>query len=152
MVLGWTPDLNTGIEVIDDQHRRLIECINALEVVMASRNRAAIGEVLDRLVKNLLSHFTFEEALQVESGYKFAAPHKAMHAVFAKRVMTYRQRFKDGENVITELHSMLCTWLVHHIQRDDGSYIREMKTTLQRIVSGKQPGGWLARTVGRHLR
>ena len=48
--LIWQDDLNTGIDVIDAQHRRIIEMINHLHVAQATRDRLAIGEVIDELV------------------------------------------------------------------------------------------------------
>lgn len=75
MAILWTDDLNTGIDVIDRQHRRIVDYINDLELAKAKQDREAVGKVLDELVDYTLSHFAFEESLQEEAGYKYCKPH-----------------------------------------------------------------------------
>ena len=74
-LLVWQDDLNIGIDVIDQQHRR-IEMLNHLHVAQASMRRAAVGEVIDEVVDYTMSHFAFEEELMEEAGYPFCAAHK----------------------------------------------------------------------------
>lgn len=54
--LHWTDDLNTGIDVIDKQHRRIVECINELSVANTKNDKLGIKHVLDELVDYTLSH------------------------------------------------------------------------------------------------
>lgn len=147
MAITWTSDLNTGIDVIDDQHKSIVDYINELERAIERRDRAAIGHVLDELVDYTLSHFAFEESLQEEAGYKFSKPHKAVHDMLAKRVATYQQRHNDGEDIAGPLHAMLCTWLVHHIKRDDMAYVGEVKASMLKLVGDKKEGGWISRSL-----
>lgn len=149
MAIVWTNELNTGIDVIDHQHMRLVEYINQLEVASKTKDRNAIGEVLDELVDYTLSHFAFEENMQEEAGYKFAKPHKAIHDMFVKRVARYQQRHAEGEDIAEQLHSMLNTWLLHHIKRDDAGYVSEVKSSITKLVQDKKEGGWLSRTLNR---
>lgn len=67
-LLVWQDDLNIGIDVIDQQHRRIIEMLNHLHVAQASMQRAAVGEVIDEVVDYTMSHFAFEEELMEEAG------------------------------------------------------------------------------------
>jgi hemerythrin len=152
MAIMWTSDLNTGIGIIDEQHKSIADYINKMEVAIKHRDRAVIGQVLDELVDYTLSHFAFEESLQEEAGYKFSKPHKAVHDVLAKRVASYQQRHHAGEDIGDQLHAMLCTWLVHHIKRDDMAYVSEVKTSLLNIVEDRNDGGWLSRSLGRFFR
>ena len=39
-LLTWTPDLDTGIETIDSQHKQIVDCINQLHEVQQTGNRA----------------------------------------------------------------------------------------------------------------
>ncbi|MGO4555579.1 bacteriohemerythrin, partial [Stenotrophomonas sp. 2YAF22] len=93
-LLVWQDDLNIGIDVIDQQHRRIIEMLNHLHVAQTSLQRAAVGEVIDEVVDYTMSHFAFEEELMEEAGYPFCAAHKRVHEVFIKRVSEYRMRFQ----------------------------------------------------------
>ena len=75
-LLVWLPELDTGIEEIDRQHRRIVEYINKLHELKATHDRAELGEVIGEMVDYTLSHFVFEEALIENAGYLFAGPHK----------------------------------------------------------------------------
>ena len=48
--MKWVPEYNTGIDVIDDQHRRILDYINEIDGVNASTDRARIKEVLDNII------------------------------------------------------------------------------------------------------
>ena len=96
-LLVWQDDLNTGVEVIDRQHMRIVEMLNHLHVTQKSMQRVAVGEVIDELIDYTLSHFAFEEELMEEAGYAFCAAHKRVHEVFIKRVSEYRMRLEAGE-------------------------------------------------------
>ena len=95
--LVWTDDLNTGIPVIDGQHRQIVDYINQLHDARTTNDRQVVGDVINNLIDYTLSHFSFEEELMVESGYPFAGPHKRVHDVFVKRVGEYQLRFKSGD-------------------------------------------------------
>lgn len=147
MTLSWTEDLNTGIPVIDQQHQRIVECINRLESAILECDRNHVDRVFDKLVDYTLSHLAFEEAMQAEADYPLAIPHKAVHDQFARRIERYRQRHKDGEEVAIQVHGMLCTWLVHHIKRDDMAYVPRVMASLNDRLRDRQPDGWLGRMV-----
>jgi hemerythrin len=152
MAIAWTNDLNTGIDVIDNQHKRIVDYINQLESAITQANRVAVGQVLNELVDYTLSHFAFEESLQEEAGYKFSKPHKAIHEVFAKRVARYQERHNAGEDIAEQLHEMLSTWLVHHIKRDDIAYVSEVNASIKNIVKDKKEGSWLSNSLGKFFR
>ena len=59
--LDWTSDLETGIQVIDKQHQRIVEYINKLHHAQQHHSREEVGNVLAELVDYTLSHFAFEE-------------------------------------------------------------------------------------------
>lgn len=148
----WTNDLNTGIEVIDNQHRRIVDYINQLGTAIKRRNRDAVGTVLNELVDYTVSHFAFEESLLEEVGYQYAKPHKAVHEMFIKRVSGYQEKHNAGEEVGPQLYAMLSTWLIHHIKRDDMAYVSEVKAKITRVVENKNEGNWLSRSLGRFFK
>jgi hemerythrin len=129
----WTAQLEIGIEVIDKQHRRIVEYINQLDDARSSGHpREEIGKVVSELVDYTLSHFAFEESMQEEAGYPFIKAHKKVHDLFAQRVSEYQARFDRGEDVSKELNSLLVTWLFNHIKRDDADYVESVKSNLTR--------------------
>lgn len=152
MAIAWTEDLNTGIDVIDSQHRRIVDYINQLEEAHRQHNQASVGRVLEDLTDYTLSHFAFEESLQEEAGYQYAGPHKAVHETFVKRVATYQTRHAVGEDVAAQLYSMLATWLVHHIKRDDMAYVSAVGAKVNHIVEDQSEKGWFTRSLGRFFK
>ena len=67
MGLKWSVEYNTGIDVIDDQHRRILDYINEIADLKHSHDRVKMKEVLDNIIDYTQSHFTFEESLQEEA-------------------------------------------------------------------------------------
>ncbi len=149
MPIVWVADLNTGIDVIDEQHKRIVDYINLLEEAIAKGSRDVVGKVLEELIDYTLSHFAFEESLQEEAKYTFTKPHKAIHDTFVKRVEKYQTEHNAGGDVAKQTHDMLSAWLVHHIKREDMAYVTEVKASIDRIVSDKKEGGWLSRSLGK---
>lgn len=148
-LLIWQDDLNTGIEVIDNQHRRIVDMLNQLHAAQMGRSSSAVGDVIDELVDYTLSHFAFEEELMEEAGYPFTDAHKRVHDIFTRRVNEYRLRFRAGEDVADELKSLLSRWLFNHIRNDDKAYVDKVKHHLNKFAREHEDGGWLSRTVHR---
>jgi len=148
MPIVWTADLDTGIDVIDQQHRRLVGFINDLESAHQRRDTTGVGQVLDALVDYTRSHFAFEESLQEAAGYAYCRPHKHVHTLFVRRADEYVSRHRGGEDVADELHALLSKWLINHIRRDDADYVSAVKTNMIGVVAEetrKHGGGWLRR-------
>lgn len=151
-LLVWQEDLNTGIEVIDQQHRRIVEMLNHLYSAQKNRERTVVAEVIDELIDYTLSHFAFEEELMEEAGYPFCAAHKRVHEVFGKRVSEYRLRLEAGEDITDELRTMLSRWLFNHIRGDDKAYADQVKRHLNKFARDHEDGSWLGRTLKRLFR
>ncbi len=149
--IQWTSDLDTNIQVIDNQHRRIVDYINQLDDVNESKNPAEIEQVLNDLVDYTLSHFAFEESLMEEAGYPFINGHKRVHELFVKRVSDFQQRFKMGEDISRELLIVLKSWLINHIKSDDNDYVSLVQSNLTQD-SKKNTDGWITRSVKKFFR
>ncbi len=146
----WTPQLNVGIEVIDNQHRRIVDYINSLdEANFKGHSREEIGTLIYDLVDYTISHFGFEESLQEEANYPFRHAHAKVHELFTSRVAGFQTRFDKGEDIAMDLHRLLVTWLINHIKHDDADYVTSVKNYL-RLQNGKQrkKEGLFARLFG----
>ncbi len=148
-LLVWQDDLNTGIEVIDHQHRCIVEMLNRLQAAQRDSARPALAEVIDSLIAYTLSHFAFEEQLMEEAGYAFSRAHKRVHEIFGQRVADYRQRFQAGEDICDELRALLGRWLFNHFRSDDQAYAESVKQHLARFNPPPPRAGWLSRTLDR---
>ena len=153
MQISWTADLDTGIPLIDQQHRRIVDFINHLEVAKNAGDKEAVKQIVYDCVDYTLSHFAFEESLQEEAGYAYCKPHKKVHELFARKVSEYQERMDLGDDVAEELHATLARWLVNHIKRDDADYVESVRASMApgaraRAEENKKTG-WFRRLFGR---
>lgn len=148
MKMKWVPEYNTGIDVIDDQHKRILDFINEIEEIGDMMDRAKTKQILNNIIDYTQSHFTFEESLQEEADYKYRVPHKRVHDLFIKRIEEYRDRFDAGHSIETELHQVLSKWLINHIQHDDADYVGAVKLNMIGIIKEnekKKGKNWFSR-------
>ena len=146
--MKWIPEYNTGIDVIDDQHKRILDYINEIDEISVRSDRARVREILNNIIDYTQSHFTFEESLQEEAGYKYRVPHKRVHDLFIKKIENYRDRFATGDSIGSELHDVLSKWLINHIQHDDADYVGSVKENMMGIIKEKEKKkgkNWFAR-------
>ena len=57
----WTPDLDTGIGQVDEQHKILVRCLNELYEANQNKDTAAEGRIIGDLIRYTVEHFTDEE-------------------------------------------------------------------------------------------
>ena len=147
--MEWSEKFNIGIDVIDNQHRQILDYINALEKIRATgAAREQIKDVFDDLIDYTQSHFSFEENLLAQVNYQFLPSHRSIHELFVKRLKDCRQRFDNGESVEDDLNRLLSKWLINHIQHDDQDYIDAVRDNmLHYLRSQEQKKGksWFAR-------
>jgi hemerythrin len=145
--MQWRPDLETGISVIDNQHRRIVDYINQLEKANRTGNRALSQSALDGLVDYTSTHFEFEEELLERSGYSFLGAHQKIHRTFMKRIKSFVARSESNEDVTPELLNMLKVWLISHIKGDDQDYVDAVKNTV--VSANDELGDWMTNTLKR---
>lgn len=149
MAIAWTPNLDTGINVIDQQHRQIVDYINNLEAANRIIDKRKVKDIVDSCVDYTLSHFAFEESLQEDAGYQYVKAHKRVHELFTRKVGEYQERLNLGEDIGGELHDMLARWLVSHIKHDDADYVSAVKTNMISLIeekeTKKETKGWFAR-------
>ncbi len=151
MSIVWSDELNTGIEEIDLQHRRIVDFINSLQVAKAQQDPAMIAEVVSSCVDYTATHFSYEESLQREAGYEFLDVHRKVHAMFTQRISEYQRRLKTGDDVVDELHDMLARWLINHIKLDDADYVGAIKmhqASLLKQSKNKGGKGFISKLLG----
>lgn len=137
----WTPDLELGIEVIDAQHRRIVDYINDLTDAVDNENVETVFDVMACLRDYTLDHFTFEEQLMEKAGYGLLKPHHLLHQRFEDKVIHMTDDLTSGSDpfsvAIRARHS-LKTWLIQHISHEDQDYVEVVTKALQKEQ------GWVA--------
>ena len=146
--MEWNQTYNIGIDVIDNQHRQILDYINALEQVKNTGQRDKIKEVLEDLIDYTQSHFSFEENLLEQVSYQYLPSHRGIHDLFVKRLNDYRLKFEKGESIEKDLYRLLSKWLINHIQHDDQDYVdavRDNMLSYLRKQGEKKGKSWFSR-------
>ena len=50
MKMKWVPEYDTGIDVIDDQHKRILDYINEIDEIDVNTNRARVKQILENII------------------------------------------------------------------------------------------------------
>lgn len=123
--MPWQDEFSVGIELIDEQHRWLVDVTNSLhqEMSLPTLNRALVGDILDGLMTYTVNHFIVEEELFTRHDYPQRVAHKAMHDHLTKVVLGILTDFERGMEVQEAVLELLKNWLTHHILKEDRAYI-----------------------------
>ncbi|MFY9644458.1 MAG: bacteriohemerythrin [Terriglobales bacterium] len=124
-LMTWNDKLSVGVNVIDDDHKKLVSLVNELyDGITAGKGKEALGKILDRLVDYTKVHFDREEQFFARTAYPAAAAHKQEHTDLTKQVLDVQAKYKRGEVLTLSLEVMnfLKNWLVNHIQGSDKKY------------------------------
>ncbi len=122
-IIVWNDSFNLGIELIDQQHRKLVHIINQLNDSMEiDGNCQQVIGLLDELIDYTHYHFAAEEQYMLLNSYDSLdfKRHQSEHIAFLKRIKDEQnQCHEDPEKVGDELLDYLVDWMVNHILGDD---------------------------------
>ncbi|MCL2579698.1 MAG: hemerythrin family protein [Oscillospiraceae bacterium] len=124
MSLAFTKDLEVGVKKVDDQHKELIERINAVTAMgVKSATKEETQKTIDLLNEYVTKHFRDEEALQAATpGYPKMAEHKALHKAYLAEIQKLKQEFqKNGPSAAftVAMSNSIIGWIVRHIKTVD---------------------------------
>ena len=118
MKMEWDAKLETGVELIDNQHKEVCRLVN---LVLDHEQEVKTEDTLKFLGDYVVRHFADEEALQAGSHYPGLAEHKTLHIDFIKVFLDLKARVEnaktedDREIAAMSLNSALVEWLGNHI-------------------------------------
>jgi hemerythrin len=129
--MPWSSTLELGIAKIDEQHRWLVDRINAMhdEIGKSAPDHGVIGDILESLVDYTMNHFIVEEEMFKRHGYPQIGQHLDEHNGFTGKIIQLLDAYQDGTaNVGNEMMTLLKDWLTHHILVVDKSYVPFLKS------------------------
>ena len=122
-LFNWDPKLETGIDIIDTQHKYIFETARKLvDAAATEKSKMATVKALDFLTDYVVQHFRDEEKLQAQYKYPNFVEHRRKHDEFKDRVVAFSEKVnKDGivNHVMDELCTIVSAWLYSHIKGDD---------------------------------
>lgn len=119
----WNKENETGIPIIDEQHRAIVTMINSLFYFMQENHAMdALIPTMHMISEYALIHFKTEEPLMQRAGYKDFDHHCELHRELIKKsaaVMLRSTQEKDANLLLRFLKD----WWLHHINTEDRQYM-----------------------------
>jgi hemerythrin len=125
--IEWTPEMSVGHDILDQQHRVLLDLVNDLDTAgQQGKGQAAVAGLLEDLLNYTSEHFAAEEAVLVEHGYEHLAKHRAQHRELVTALVGFRRDLASGRAFLADFRIFLASWLEGHIMGDDRDYGRRL--------------------------
>jgi len=134
-IFPWNPQLETGIAIIDDQHRNLVALLNKLgQQYVQGVSKQAIEQILKELSDYADYHFRTEEMIWKSSldGDDWFSGHVVSHQHFFAEIQLLRTSDLPFHLLLEELFSFLTQWLAYHILDSD----KRMAKAVHAIADG----------------
>ena len=138
MPIKWSESLSVGVEIIDRQHRELIERIGEFQkACQEGKGVEKLEELYAFIVRYVEEHFRTEEELMARYGYDLAHEHTQKHQWFKKEFDSLKERLNalkgasniaEGLSLVMETASLLTDWFINHIGNMDkklGEFLRK---------------------------
>lgn len=135
--VGWTKELETGVDVLDEQHRRYIELLNDYLKKAADNTKVPedkviqLTESLEFLHQYAEEHFSTEESIMKDEGYPGFETHQEEHLYFLRHVGELcKDLEKNGfsPKLSREVNYYIAEWFIQHILLLDMELVDFLKT------------------------
>jgi len=104
----WIEKWNSGNDVIDNDHRILVELSNKLiESTFLEISVDVVKEQIDQIVSHIVHHFEQEEQILKRIAYPEVAEHMQSHKDLVAEIGVIIENYRNGKSNITDLISFL---------------------------------------------
>ena len=132
MAYQFTKDLETRNNVIDSEHRQLIDAVNSLlDACAKGHGRTQLLDTAHFLLDYTKKHFSDEEAIQMKNHYPDYTRHKIIHEDFKKTAADLVTKIEnEGPTVanVNQINTLLAGWLLNHIKGEDKKLANYLKS------------------------
>jgi len=122
VLFKWDDSYLTGIEVLDHEHKKLIDDINRLhEELIQQSERVQVSKALGNIETRMRAHFALEERLMKDRNYEFFQEHKDEHEQLLDWYTEYVLQYLDGTRSSSRnsIEEILSYWVLKHISESD---------------------------------
>lgn len=115
----WSRHLETGIPLMDDDHRHLVSLYNDILLFAKNARQSPMEKRLVCLAKDMEAHFSREEGLMAGCPLEFAAAHRHEHQQLLAELSCQIQEWQEKQISAAFLVRFLHQWLLRHIVVED---------------------------------
>ena len=124
MYAEYNECLVTGNDMLDAQHRELIDRMNKLVESCDENNSKSVAmKTLDFLSDYMNFHFSAEEELQKKLSYPEYAAHKTEHTIFKQTIRELEQLLEEEDGLsgdfTSKVQEQVVEWFYSHVKRFD---------------------------------
>src|SRR5450631_4014599 len=129
MDVAWNVRYDTGIQIIDEQHRELFQIVDRLRrMVQDGAARGPVGDLLADLVGCTERHFATEETYMSRFGYPDLTQHVSEHVSMLTSLHELKARFQEShQSMALMVPTFMEGWLKHHISDGDFGFVTFLK-------------------------
>jgi hemerythrin-like metal-binding protein len=121
-MIPWTPALETGHPVIDDDHKKLVASLNELDLALKKgAGKDQVVPLIAFLNRYSREHFAREEAHMDRVKCPSAAANKQAHRDFVAKLDGWLVKLQSGASLplVLEVHRETSKWIGAHIVNVD---------------------------------
>jgi hemerythrin len=121
----WNIKFETGIDKIDNQHKKIVDFINRLSFAVAHKDtRKNIATILSGCISYVKTHFRHEEEMFDKYNFVRSIEHKRGHKRVLKQLTDFQVLYSQNQSTPDEdLLLFLRGWLTVHILGEDMQYV-----------------------------
>lgn len=117
---AWNDAYSVGIQEVDEQHKVLLQLLDALHRAIRAGQGAESLKVLNQLVEYTRHHFTMEESLMRVTNYPDFGSHKELHQNLMAQIHKVQDELAGGQlDLDGEMLQFVKIWLIQHINETD---------------------------------
>ena len=118
---SWTDDLYSGSTLIDSDHRKLVDLVNAFfQSMQSDEGNRPVSTAMNDLVAYTEEHFAREETEMERIQYVAALAHRAEHTKLLIQLVELKEMLSAGGIMnISAVADFLSGWLRDHILAAD---------------------------------
>jgi hemerythrin len=124
LFIKWNARNETGLALIDEQHRGIVSIINTFYYLMSlkTNNKLLYSTISDTMKNYSRIHFITEEGLLEAANYEDVEKHKALHRHLAQEIEDIEYQGVKA-NDARPLLEFLKKWWIEHINEQDMLYV-----------------------------
>ena len=135
-IFPWNENLETGIAIVDEQHKRLVDLLNELASSLVFDDDVELTRIFEELVAYANLHFETEEAIWAPcfGDDPWLVAHQDTHSSFLPTVIKLKEAHidKPPRETNRQVVKFIIRWLTYHIIDSD----RRMAIVLHNMGAG----------------